>query len=71
LSGCFFPPNDRAQNHAQENPLLELFLLAQNAKYVKICKKIYTFLNRWIIWEAERLEISELSGRHQKFCPET
>jgi hypothetical protein len=29
LSGCFFPPNDRAQNHAQENPLLVLFLLAQ------------------------------------------
>jgi hypothetical protein len=41
------------------------------AKYVKICKKIYTFLNRWIIWEAVRLEISELSGGHQKFCPET
>jgi hypothetical protein len=29
LSGCFFPPNDRAQNHAQENPLLVLFMLAQ------------------------------------------
>jgi hypothetical protein len=25
LSGCFFPPNDRAQ----ENPLLVLFMLAQ------------------------------------------
>jgi hypothetical protein len=26
LSGCFFPPNDRVQDHAQENPLLsELF----------------------------------------------
>jgi hypothetical protein len=30
LSGCFFPPNDRAQNHAQETPLLVLFLLAKS-----------------------------------------
>jgi hypothetical protein len=29
LSGSFFPPNDRAQNHTHENPLLVLFLLAQ------------------------------------------
>jgi hypothetical protein len=34
-------------------------------------EKIYTFLNRLIIWEAVGLEISELSGGHQKFCPET
>jgi hypothetical protein len=27
----FFPPNDCAQNHAQENPLLVLFLLAQKS----------------------------------------
>jgi hypothetical protein len=29
LSGSFFPPNDCAQNHTHENPLLVLFLLAQ------------------------------------------
>jgi hypothetical protein len=41
LSSSFFPPNDSAQNHAQENPLLVLFLLAQKcleAKKVKMCK---------------------------------
>jgi hypothetical protein len=32
LSGCFFPPNDRAQNHAQENPLLVLFMLGQGKR---------------------------------------
>jgi hypothetical protein len=29
FSGCFFPPNDRAQNHSQEKPLLVLFLMIQ------------------------------------------
>jgi hypothetical protein len=36
LSGCFFPPNDRAQNHAQENPLLVLFLLAEKCLWTLI-----------------------------------
>jgi hypothetical protein len=47
LSGCFFPPNDRAQNHAQENPLLALFLLAQKCLWTlnmeKYGKNIYFF----------------------------
>jgi hypothetical protein len=47
LSGCFFPPNDRAQNHAQENPLLVLFLLAQKCLWTlnmeKYGKNIYFF----------------------------
>jgi hypothetical protein len=42
-----------------------------DTKNVKICKNKYTFLNRWIIWEAVGLEISELSGGYKKFCPET
>jgi hypothetical protein len=58
LSGCFFPP---------ENPLLVLFMLAQKCLWTLK----YTFLNSWIIWEAVGLEISELSGGHKKFCPET
>jgi hypothetical protein len=47
LSGCFFPPNDRAQNHAQENPLLVLFMLAQKClltlRVQKCAKKSYFF----------------------------
>jgi hypothetical protein len=47
LSGCFFPPNDRARNHAQENPLLVLFLLAQKCLWTlnmeKYGKNIYFF----------------------------
>jgi hypothetical protein len=38
LSGCFFPPNDRAQNHTQENPLLVLFLLAQKCLWTRIMR---------------------------------
>jgi hypothetical protein len=42
-----FPPNDRAQNHAQENPLLVLFLLAQKClwtlKVRKCVKKTILF----------------------------
>jgi hypothetical protein len=47
LSGCFFPPNDRAQNHDQENPLLVLFMLAQKCLWtlrVQKCAKNHTFL---------------------------
>jgi hypothetical protein len=47
LSGFFFPPNDRAQNHAQENPLLVLFMLAQKCLWTlrvqKCAKKSYFF----------------------------
>jgi hypothetical protein len=47
LSGCFFPPNDRAQDHAQENPLLVLFMLAQKCLWTlrvqKCAKKSYFF----------------------------
>jgi hypothetical protein len=44
---AFFPPNDRSQNHAQENPLLVLFLLAQKCLWTlnmeKYGKNIYFF----------------------------
>jgi hypothetical protein len=56
LSFRFFPPNFRAQNnaqnHAQENPLLVLFMLAQKCLWtlrVQKCAKNHTFLNSCII----------------------
>jgi hypothetical protein len=43
----FFPPNDRTQTHAQETPLLVLFLLAQKCLWTrrvqKCAKKSYFF----------------------------
>jgi hypothetical protein len=45
LSGCFFPPNYRAHNHAQENPLLVLFMLAQKCLWTLRVQK----------WEAVEL----------------
>jgi hypothetical protein len=64
---AFFPPNNRAQNNAQENPLLVLFLLSLDTKSAKN----HTFLKSWIIWEAVGLEISFYKRLQQKLCPET
>jgi hypothetical protein len=48
LSSTFFPPNDRSQNHAQVNPLLVLFLMAQKfsgANFAKLRSEITIMIN--------------------------
>jgi hypothetical protein len=52
LSSSFFPPNDRAQIHAQENPLV---VLIDGTKVSLDAKVGQTFLNRWMIWEVLKL----------------
>jgi hypothetical protein len=74
LSGFFFPPNDRAQNHAKKTPLLVLFMLAQKCLWtlrVKNVQKNHTFLNSCIIWEAVELKVVFYKHLQQTVCPET
>jgi hypothetical protein len=64
LSGSFFPPNDRAQNHAQEKPLLVLFLMTQKCLWTL---KVDEVGHKRVVG----LEISGDKWGLKKFCPET
>jgi hypothetical protein len=71
----FFPPNDRAQNHAQnhahENPHLVLFLLAQKCIWTLI-EHFFFFFEKvdYLERSAVGIEMSFYKRLQQKFCPE-
>jgi hypothetical protein len=63
LSSCFFTPNDRAQNHTQENPLLVLFLMAQKCLW-NLDAKVGRSGDKW------RLKSSVLKPKPKNMYPE-
>jgi hypothetical protein len=56
LSSSFFPPNDRAQNHAQEKPTFStIFDRTKVSLDAKVGYKSY-FLSRWMIQASTNLK---------------